>query len=199
MTVQEEDVSGCFCFAPWRKVYTREEGYEPDTAAGGRVSPMTHGLAGQWLVAECTPTEEEAPLPESFEPVPARLGRLLQSAKRYYPALALARESLEADSDHLPCDKEQYAERLADEMERHLKAQRDTPYFMAQAVKPCLTGYRFAGEYVWVVAYDPRLKHVFWVTDDYFVYDSPLAHFVIDEERLRPLPVRELPPWWHKD
>lgn len=197
-------MSGYFCFIPWRKFVEEgaegpEEAYEPEYREGWLVESMTHGLSGQWLLAECTPMDEDAPLPASFEEVPWRLWHLLQSAKRYYPALALARESLERDSNQLPNDKKQYAERLADEIERHLKAQRDAPYFLAQVVEHCPTGYRSAGEYVWVVAYDPNLKRVFWVTDDYYVYDSPLAHFVIDEERLQPLPVRALPPWWHED
>ncbi len=188
-------MTGLFCFVPRREACPPDHPYSYEEPDGWLVDPVTFQSRYPWLIAECMSMDENAPLPDSFERVPARLERMLQSGKRYYPAIALARASLERETDHVMDSRERYAERFADEIEKHLAAQREAPYFMAQATEPCATGYRFAREYVWAVAYDPHSKHVFWVTDDYFIYHSPIDHFRVQEEHLRLLPVRRLPPW----
>ncbi len=186
-------MTGLFCFVPRREACPPDHPYSYEEPEGWLVEPVTFESRYPWLIAECISMDANAPLPGSFERVPVRLERMLQSGKRYYPAIALARASLERETDRLMDSREMYAERFADEMRNTGGPARD-PVFLAQATEPCAAGYRFAGEYVWVVAYDPSLKHVFWVTDDYFVHNSPLAHFRVEEEHLRLLPVRRLPP-----
>lgn len=183
-------MTGYFCWVPLREAHTPGPEYELAEAEGWLIDPVSHGFPPHqpWVIAECYPFDDEERIPCPFERVPARLECLLRSAKRYYPAIALALSFFECHPSQTPDDRELYAERLANEIERHLMAQQEAPYFLARATKHCLSGYRFAGEYVWVVGYDPYRRLVFWVTDDYYVYDSPISHFDVDEARLRLLP-----------
>ncbi len=110
---------------------------------------------------------------------------LINSAKRYPPALALAG----ADMEHLTdptMSRARFAYTYAERLRFYLRNQRDAPYFLAEVRKPKRTekdeyyySFKWAGEFVWVLDYK-RGRGVAWVCDDVIIFRDPLSHFNID-------------------
>jgi len=161
----------------------RHGGEEPDIPDGiGFAQIGSPGNDPGWSLYECWGTLDDEPLPKTCVPVPERLRVLIESAKHYPPALALARGDV--GSTHVRT-REEFAEHLARALERRLSEQPEEHFFMAKAKESYALGGLSAGQYAWLIAYDPDRRLVWWVTfRDYFAYDASPDLFEVSEEQL---------------
>lgn len=110
--------------------------------------------------------------------VPKSLAYLLDSAQGYPPALASAREHMDRLGAMEPLE-------FASEMERVLREallqQRDRNHCLI-ASRIDETGYRSAGDFVWVVSYNAGRKgsEVTWISSDYQFYCDDVESFDVD-------------------
>lgn len=163
-----------YYFIRWRHT---EEGYEPalpdDVSFVMLAEPGRTSEGAEFALFECD-------LPEEFEEsgsvneVPDELSELLDSAKDYPPALALARDALKCNQS---CSETEFANKLADQLIKYFQEQVDAPFFMAKA-RSTEVGYRHAGGYYWIVGCEGEM--VRWVSRDYHVYRDPVGEFELD-------------------
>ncbi len=131
------------------------------------------------------------PLPGNLCPVAPELAVLLGSAEDYPPALALARGGLwqryrELSRDGLPLDSDTFQRELATLLRYHLDSQPNAPYMLAKAV--CGSAYIQEGAYCWLVGFEPQENCVWWVSDDYHVYQDDIEVFDVTREQVSRLP-----------
>lgn len=163
-----------YYFIRWRHT---KEGYEPelpeDVPFMMLAEPGPASGGAEYALFECDLPEE---LEESglISEVPDELSELLDSAKDYPPALALARDELNCDQS---CSETDFAKILAHKLTYHLEKQIDSPFLMAKA-KNSEVGYRYAGGYYWIVGYTGEM--VLWVSRDYHVYKDPVGEFELN-------------------
>jgi len=120
------------------------------------------------------------------EPVTRELARLIESGKRYPPALALAREEV----NQLFVDQQPTHDELAAAYTRalrtHLARQQDAPYVMAQALTDD-GRYRNRGEWYWVLEVAGIQPVATWVTRDYHIHDCMMIDFDLTGQQLKKL------------
>jgi hypothetical protein len=125
----------------------------------------------------------ECHLPDDFrksaavKPVSSDLAELLESAKDYPPALALARDEV-ADKAR---SEAAFAKKLAERLIYHLERQASSPFFLAKAIVS-ESFYKEAGGYYWIVGYSGG--QVQWVSRDYHVYRDSISDFDLDTSEL---------------
>ena len=163
-----------FCYVDWQN--------EGET----KFPALTDGI-GYVLLAEPSYISDfallECDLPYDFcdttqiQRVSEQLADLLESAKRYPPALALIRDEFNGTE---PLSREGFTAQLVERLCLHLQNQRKRPFFLAKAIVTEL-GYKYAGQYYWVVGFRPHSPDhlIGWVSDDYHVYHDPIEHFDI--------------------
>jgi hypothetical protein len=179
-------MNGTFYFANW--VRDDEDGsWKPDLPDDWGYLVLFGSTNNNWLIAECSIPEEDIEVPHNIEEVPDQLDALLYSGKLYPPALALTKEKF-SSYDTVPDSRDECCKIIANTIESYLISQSEHPYFMAKAKEECLIGGLFKDQYTWIVGFSKTENKVFWVTYDYFVYDSPVADFQIDIEKLERLP-----------
>jgi hypothetical protein len=114
-------------------------------------------------------------------PVSSQLAILLNSAKAWPPALAIARDDLSRHGqlDWGPREIEPF---LVETLGRRLREQADRPFVLAEAAvsEP---GYKTPGEFQWILRYLPpsaeSAAKVVWVSPDFCLYTDPAADFVL--------------------
>ncbi len=128
--------------------------------------------------------EGDAWSPET--PVAEDLARLIESAKRYPPALALARgEMSDVFGDHHPSHSE-FARSFAAALNAHLSRQGEAPYILAKALKEEV-GYLTEGEWYWVLEISGNPPCAVWVSDDFHVYRREVNDFDFTGKQLKQL------------
>ncbi len=174
LRIIQKDCKFMFCFVSWQ--------YE-----GEAKSPAVADEIGYVLLAEPSYTSEyallECDLPYDFsdtaqiQRVPEQLADLLESAKRFPPALAIMRDEFGGTE---PLSREVFTTQLIERLHWHLQNQRRQPFLLANAIITEL-GYKYAGRYYWIVGVHPYSPSylVGWVSDDYHVYHDPIEHFDI--------------------
>lgn len=125
-------------------------------------------------------------------PVSLELEVLLESARQYPPALALAREDVDAAFKEKPAIASlpsEFAEIYSNALRYHLQQQCTAGYVLARAVveEP---GYLWPGHWYWVVGAkgDPAL--VQWVSTDLEVYTNMATDFDLTTQQLTALETR---------
>lgn len=139
--------------------------------------------SARWGIYQC-----DAEIAESghVRPLSAEANAIILSALSFPPALALARDDVDALFDrHVPTPDElsaRYVERLT----RRLREQETAPYVVAEVVvdRP---GSPKRGQMHWVLKYASATKSVQWVSADYFVYEIPASTFQLTPEQLNAL------------
>ena len=106
---------------------------------------------------------------------------LLDSCSAFPPALADAARDLDTLG---PMTQAQFAWELERRLLARLEGQRENPYVLARS-RIGETGYRDAGEFVWV-GYKPNRigQEVTWVASDFQVYTDDIRSFELDSEWL---------------
>jgi len=119
-------------------------------------------------------------------PVSAELAGLIESAKRYPPALALARDEVnQVFGDHLPSQAE-FASAYGVALRTYLSRQHEAPYVLAPALKDEL-GYLVKGEWYWILRISGTPPAARWVSHDFHVYDNDINDFDLTGQQLNRL------------
>lgn len=167
----------------------------PMQGGGGRGPDFPEEI-GFLLLADCRSAEwglyehwrdEDADGWHPEEPVSRELAALIESGKRHPPALALARHDVSRMFLKRQPTRDEFAAAYAESLRRHLGRQPSSRFILARAARQ-EAGYLTPGEWLWVLRAsqaDPPV--VSWVSDDYFVYDSPAADFDLTKKQLRSL------------
>ena len=136
----------------------------------------------QWGIFDAD--EDESWSPEN--PVSDELAGLIESAKRYPPALGLAREEVrQVFGDHCPSQQE-FARAYGTALRTHLSRQHEASYVMAPALRNEV-GYLTEGEWYWVLRISGNPPAVSWVSDDFHVYSNDMSDFDFTGQQLRQL------------
>lgn len=128
--------------------------------------------------------EDDPPTSSAARPVPDRLANLIDSARRYPPALALAREEIAEVFAEEPPTVEAFARSYATAIEHHLTRQPDAPYLLGKALRDASAGLS-AGQWYWLL--QAGSGRVVWVSDDFEIYESPAADFDLTATQLKGL------------
>jgi hypothetical protein len=116
---------------------------------------------------------------ETGESVSERLAALIESGKRYPPALALARlEVRQVFAEHSPSYSE-FARSYEAALRNLLARQHEAPYLMA----PHLTN----GEWYWVLEISGSPPKLSWVSDDFAVQTGKITEFDLTGQQLKRL------------
>jgi hypothetical protein len=183
-------VTTAYVFARWRKAHS-----------GGR-EPYLVGVSGFLLLAEprrggrWALWEVEGFHPKrnpNAIPVKEDLRELIESALRYPPALAIARDDVERKAGPA-WGAERLAAAYATALRRVMRSQPMAPFVLAEAVVEEI-GYASAGNFYWVLRYIPPLHRgevgtVNWVSGDYFIYTNRASDFRLTQAMLNRLRTR---------
>ena len=113
------------------------------------------------------------------QPVSERLAALIESGKRYPPALALARNEVrQVFSEHGPSYAE-FARSYEAALRNLLSRQHEAPYLMA----PLLT----SGEWYWVLEISGSPPKLSWVSNDFDVQTGKITDFDLTGQQLKRL------------
>ena len=170
-----------YCFMKYRPA-ADGEGLSPDCPDSVSCLLLADAEEGEWGLWYYVVDEPNTWTPE--HPVGSSLADLIESGKRYPPALALARqETKEVFKGHDPTPEDlQRAYGAA--LQHHLSKQHEARYILAMALEG--DGEDLCkGEWYWIVAADSSV--ISWVSDDYFLYRSPIATFDLTGAQLKHL------------
>ena len=173
-----------YCFANW--VDSPEGGKEP-------LLPENHGFI---LLADFGPNTpwavfrvsfvEDKPAAAGLEGVPHDLQVLLDSAKAYPPAMAIARDDMTRRWRGKSPSRSEFAASFAESLRRRLRAQPDCRYRLAEASAD-EAGYLTRGECAWILRYDADSHEVSWVSSDFHIYKNAAGDFNLNDDELAAL------------
>ena len=124
--------------------------------------------------------------PGAAEPVAPALARLIESGKRYPPALALAREEVvEVLAGERP-DRFDFTTALSAALRAYLERQHEAPFLMVPALADGVDGLR-RGEWYWVLQITGTPAVASWVSDELVICENPAADFDLTGLQLRRL------------
>lgn len=153
----------------------------PDTA------PILAGDEDAWML-----TELDDVYGLTVEPVSEEASRLLDAAKAWPPAMALAASAIDKLED-VTTDFSMFDTMICELLPWFL-AIRERGTFLQTKSKIAEPDYRDEGELFWLVA--RRDSDVLWISRDFQIYDAPAADFELTEAQLYALPDRvPLPKW----
>lgn len=137
----------------------------------------------KWGIFACG---NEVDFSERVQAVSADIEAVLESGRRYPPALALARDEASMFPDGAKIGRVEFASRYAGRVIHHLDRQPAAPYVMAEAVvdEP---GYLSRGQRYWVLRSLRGLGEVRWVSDDFQVYQNAASDFRLSASQLETL------------
>lgn len=172
-------MSYCFLdYAPARG----DHGVAPDCPEGVGFLLLADLPEARWGLFETTDVDTWSP--ES--PVSEELAGLIESGKRYPPALALAREEVrEVFGDHRPSQSE-VARAYGAALRNHLARQEDAPYVLAPALKEDV-GTLTVGEWYWLLRISGTPSRVSWVSDDFRICTRDVNDFDLTGQQLKRL------------
>ena len=160
-----------YCFMKYRQI-SDTEGWAPDCPDSVACLLLADARDGEWGLWDYLDDESTGWKPEY--PVAESLATLIESGKRYPPALALARQETSEVCDGCKPSKDDIQRSYAAALQHHLSRQHEVGYVLAKALQG--DGIDLCeGEWYWVIAADSSKAS--WVSDDYFVYSSPISAF----------------------
>ena len=181
-----------YYFVPWRRVPKAEwadaedsDSFELDLPEGvyaELLSRLGYGgaVVGHYPAICLMRWAKGTPEPLGLRAVSADLKRLLWAGRVYKPALAFANNACGRDASEGRSEAK-VVEQFTRVLRHELDHQRERPFFLAKAIQPCYIGYRFPGDYVWIIDYDPDEEEpVWWVTSDYELYTDVIMDFDVD-------------------
>ena len=170
-----------YCFLKWVPA-ADGHGMAPDCPGEVHARLLTSlGNAG-WGIFEAS--HDESWLPEN--PVDKQLSDLIDSGKRYPPALAISgHEMKEVFGEETPSQVE-FARAYARALKAHLSKQHEAPYILAPALNSD-AGYLWEGEWYWVLRVTGSPPRAEWVSDDYFLCENDVNDFDLTGQQLKRL------------
>ncbi len=173
-----------YCFVNW--VDSPEGGREPLLPEhDGFLLLADAGRDAPWAIFEVSFVDDD-PSEVGLEEVPDDLCTLLDSAKAYSPAMAIAGEDMARRWKGKTPSRAEFAASYMESLRRVLRAQPESPYRLAEAIVDEL-GYLRKGEYAWILAYNSVTYRVSWVSSDFQIYQNPVSDFDLDDDALAAL------------
>lgn len=115
-----------------------------------------------------------------------RLAALIESAKRYPPALGIARAEMhDVFGDQHPSQYD-FASSFGTALRTHLRRQHESPYVLAPAMRDD-PGYLAKGQWYWVLGISGLPPSASWVSDDFRIYESDMNDFDLTGQQLKHL------------
>jgi len=147
----------------------------PDEAA--YLQLLEPGRDAAWGIFAVDFSEDaEAVNIQGFRRVEIDLECFLMTAEGYPPALALTRRDLSNNPRIRAMDQDEFSRAAVDCLRDHLRGQRTSGFFLAEALSDQV-GYLRKGGFYWIIGYDPDQNKVNWVSDDYHVYTDSVDCF----------------------
>jgi len=157
-------------------------GLEPDCPPRIDCLVLADGPGGEWGLFEIDDDDTWAP----ETPVSDELVALIESGKRYPPALALARDEMGlVFDDHCPSQAD-FASAYRTALQTHLARQHESPYVLAEALTDEVVELT-RGEWYWILDISGSPPAVSWVSDDFYVYRSDMSDFDLTGQQLKQL------------
>jgi hypothetical protein len=138
-----------------------------------------------WGIYEYEDTDERRGW-KSERPVTRKLAVLIESGKRYPPALALARAEVAAVCDGAEPSEAQFESIYARAIEEHLKRQPEAPYLLAKSTMTIDTDLT-EGEWFWLLDVSGSPQQVRWLSDDFHIYSDGIDTFDLTGQQLKQL------------
>ena len=120
------------------------------------------------------------------DPASPELASLIERAKEYPPALALARDDLSKSRGVRLGGPEEMASFYRSALSLRLSERDSARYVRARARRQEL-GYLDEGDVCWLLSANLSARTVQWVSTDYFVYTNPIDDFEISDTELAEL------------
>ena len=178
-----------YCFMNLRR--SKEElGWEPDFPEGVDCLLLADCRPAKWALYEFrTNAATEDWTPES--PISDELVALLESGKKFPPALALARDRVSEEFNDREPTREEFVTVLADSLCLHISRQPDAGYFLAPALRDAFGLCK--GEWYWILGIAQSYPNVVrWVSSDFFVYENAITDFDFTKQQLEQLRNRKV-------
>jgi hypothetical protein len=114
------------------------------------------------------------------------LACLIESARRYPPALGLARQEVgQVFGEHHP-SQEEFSRAYGTALATHLARQHEVPYILAPALREEV-GYLAKGEWYWVLQISGSPGVASWVSADFYIYKNDMNDFDFTGQQLKAL------------
>jgi len=170
-----------YCFMNYRPA-SEGEGFEPDCPEDVGFLLLADLPGAEWGIFEVAGNDRWSP----DEPVGDELAGLIESGKRYPPALAIARaEVVQVFAEGRP-NRADFARAYALALRTHMARQHDAPYVLAQATRSD-AGHLTQGEWYWVLSVSGRPPVASWVSDDFQVHENGMDDFDLSGQQLKRL------------
>ena len=168
-----------YCFMKYRPA-SDGHGREPDCPDSVSCLLLAGPRDTEWGLWDYVDKESSGWRPEY--PAGESLAILIESGKRYPPALAIARQETEEVCEGQASSKEDIQRAFASALQHHLSRQHEARYVLAMALQG--DGIDLCkGEWYWVVSADSST--VSWVSDDFFVHSNPISAFDLTGAQLK--------------
>ncbi len=157
----------------------------PEAPAGTRTLLLARpgSETARWAVYAA-----DRPVPASphAHPLPDDAQRLIASAFRYPPALALARDDVDALFDRRTPGIDEFVTRYVERLQRHVRAAAEVPFVFAEAAAD-KNGAPARGQFYWVLSYSALSRTVQWVSADFAVFENSVSDFKLSPQQLAAL------------
>jgi len=170
-----------YCFLNWVPA-SDGHGLEPDCPDGLGARLLTGLQEVGWGIFDIRRDDSWS----AEKPVDEQLADLIDSAKRYPPALAIAGHQMKhVFGDETP-NQTDFARAYARELVAHLSKQQQDPYVLVRALK---TGPHdmFEGEWYWVLRVTGSSPRATWVSGDCVLHDCDVNDFDLTGQQLKRL------------
>lgn len=155
---------------------------EPDCPAGTNCLILADLEGLGWGLCEIPENEDWQPTLH----VSAELACLIESGKRFPPALAVAREEMaQVFVEHKPTHDE-FAQAYTRALQAGLSRQHESVYILAEAVKD-EPGFLVRGQWYWVLEISSSPTEAFWVSEDYYICKAGMNDFDFTGQQLKRL------------
>ncbi|GIW23589.1 MAG: hypothetical protein KatS3mg068_2596 [Candidatus Sericytochromatia bacterium] len=177
-----------FCFIEWDEIENNELEIPYLPKIPDNIPFML--IAGnpdisKWGLFECDLPEDYDFVNPNLELVSEELDILLYSAKSFPPAIAIARNEFEITCNNLKnITKQEFTDLFSKILKNQLQLQKYRPFFMAEALVD-EEDFLVKGAFYWITGFDPENNEVDWVSDDYFIYQSPIEDFGLNPHDLK--------------
>jgi hypothetical protein len=166
------------------------EWWEVCAPVGCSAQRLVFGVRGlRWSLHEVCLADDDEGVEVDFDAayeVPYELRTLINSARQYAPAFALARSQVERRRWPDGSTRNEVLEAFAERLRHHLEQQPHAKYVLARA-KAAVCGYLSEGDFVWVLQVSREPATALWVSDDYYTYRDPVAVFDLDAAAIKSL------------
>jgi hypothetical protein len=173
-----------YCFVNW--VPAKEgDGLEPEVPQGVEGLLLADLPDVEWGLCEVDAgAAEDAWVPET--PVGAELEGLIESGKRYPPALALARQEVVQVFCDRPPTQTEFANAYAVAIQAHLSRQHEAPFVVARSTRDEDQAL-VQGEWYWVLRISGTPPQASWVSDDFHIHRNDMTDFDFTGQQLKRL------------